>query len=129
MEYLATALVTEYSVCEQLQPTTCIRALHPELLYKGQTVKNSHVLIAPHSATDLPAVIRYLLCYYTLKGHLEFVLYIEAVVQPLQLMLSWAGSQPVMIRLWLALSSPHIESPTQRTLLLPSMWNHCVSTA
>lgn len=89
--------------------------------------KYSYVLIAPHSAIDLPAVIRYLLCYYTLKGHLELVL--DVVVQPLQLMLNRAWSQAVMIRLLPALSSPLIKSPTQSTPLPPSMWNYYVSIA
>lgn len=133
MEYLATRQFTEYSVCEQVQSTTSIRALHRELLYKGQTIKKIIAFTAPHSAIDLPAVIRYLLCYYTPTGHLELVLYTEVAVQPFQLMLNWARSQAVKIRLLLALSSLPIKNPTPflllPPLLPPSMWNHYVSTA
>lgn len=129
----STRQFTEYSVCEQVQSTTSIRALHHELLYKGQTIKNRVVFMAPHSAIDLPAVIRYLLCYYTLAGHLELVLYTEVAVQPFQLMLNWARSQAVMIRLLLALSSLPIKNPKPflllPPLLPPSMWNRYVSTA
>lgn len=81
------------------------------LVQRSDYKKYSYVLIAPHSAIDLPAVIRYLLCCYTLKGHLEFVLDVQVVVQPLQLMVSGSHDQSPASPVF----SPHQEPNTKHS--------------
>lgn len=77
-----------------------VRALNHKLLPEGQTTKNTVIfswLMFLCSVIDLLALIRYLLCYWTLKCHLKLVLCFAVTPQPLLLMQNWVWSQACLL--------------------------------